>query len=40
MLITLFNNSQTVINMYLILQMYVYWDLEEISISDEEHIDN
>ena len=40
MLIAVFNNAHTVINVFfLILQMYGYRDLEEITISDEKHID-
>ena len=40
MLITVFNYTHTVINVRFILQMYGYWELEEISISDEKHFDN
>ena len=39
MLITVFDNTHTIINV-LIQQMYGYWDLDEISISDEKLIDN
>ena len=34
MLNAVFNNTHTVINVFSSLQMYAYWDLEEISILD------
>ena len=40
MLIAVFHNTHTVINVFLTLQMYGYWVLEEISILDEKYIDN
>ena len=40
MLIAVFNNTHTVINVFLTLQIYGYWDLEEILILDEKYIDN